>query len=91
MRTFLVELDNRPDGITNTSINSYSTEAITRATFYQRCASAVTSTQFVSVFLEVINEQGVPLERKFIITQYQPPEPEPEPEPDEGEEPEGGE
>ena len=86
MRTFLIELDNRPDGITNSSINSYSTEATTRAMFYQRCASAVTSTQFVSVYLEVINEQGSPIERKFIITQYQPPEPE-----DEGgeEEPEG--
>lgn len=82
MRTFLIELQNRPDGTTNTSINSYSTEAITRATFYQRCAAAVTSTQFVSVYLEVINEQGAPIERKFIITQYTPPEPEPEPEPE---------
>lgn len=52
MRTFLVELDNRPDGITNTSINSYSTPAVTQATFYQRCATAITSTQFVSVFFD---------------------------------------
>lgn len=29
MKTFLIELDNRPDGITNQSINSYSTKAVT--------------------------------------------------------------
>ena len=80
MRTFLIELDNRPDGITNQSINSYSTPAVTMAQFYQRCAAAVASTSFVSVFLMVIDEQGNMLERKYIITQYTPPEPEPEPE-----------
>lgn len=82
MKTFLIELDNRPDGITNQSINSYSTPAITLAQFYQRCAVATTSTQFVSVFLMVIDEQGGVIERKFIVTQYTPPEPEGEPEPE---------
>lgn len=82
MRTFLIELQNRPDGVTNTSINSYSTEAVTRATFHQRVATAITSTQFVSVYLEVIDQEGNILERRFVTTQYQPPEPEPEPEGD---------
>lgn len=89
MRTFLIELQNRPDGITNSTINSYSTSAITQSMFYQRCASAVTSTQFLSVFLMIIDEQGTILDRRFIVTQYQPPEPEPEPEPEGGEEGEG--
>lgn len=80
MRTFLVELQNRPDGITNSSINSYSTEATTLAMFHQRCAAAITSTQFVSVTLLVVNAEGVIIEDKFIVTQYQPPEPESEPE-----------
>lgn len=80
MKTFLIELDNRPDGTTNQSINSYSTPAITLATFYQRCAVAVTNTTFVSVFLMIIDEQGNIMDRRFITTQYQPPEPEPEPE-----------
>lgn len=84
MRTFLIELDNRPDGITNQSINSYSTPAITMAQFYSRCAVVVASTSFVSVFLMVIDEQGNMLERKYIITQYTPPEPEPEEEGNEG-------
>ena len=78
MRTFLIELQNRPDGITNSSINSYSTEAITRATFHQRVAAAITSTQFKSVYLEVITEEGSLLEQRYVITQYTPPEPEPE-------------
>lgn len=82
MKTFLIELDNRPDGITNQSINSYSTQAATMSMFYQRCAVAVTSTQFVSVFLMVLNEQGTVLDKRFIVTQYTPPEPEPEPEPE---------
>lgn len=78
MRLFLVELDNRPDGITNSSINSYSTEATTRAMFHQRVAAAITSTQFVSVYCEVIDQEGNTYESQFVTTQYVPPEPEPE-------------
>ena len=85
MKTFLIEIQNRPDGISNQSINSYSTEAVTLAMFHQRCAVAITSTQFVSVTLVVLNSEGVILEDKYIITQYQPPEPEPEPEPESNE------
>lgn len=78
MRLFLVELQNRPDGITNSSINSYSTEATTLAMFHQRVAAAITSTQFVTVSLVVIDQKGNIWESKFVQTQYQPPEPEPE-------------
>ena len=74
MRTFLIELQKRPDGVVNSSINSYSTEAVTRATFHQRVAAALTSTQFVSVYLLVIDEQGGVIESQFVETQYQPPE-----------------
>lgn len=81
MKTFLVELQNRPDEITNTSLTHYSTEAVTMATFYQRCAAAITSTQFVTVLLMVIREDGSIVDRRFIKTQYQPPESEEETEP----------
>lgn len=74
MRTFLIELQNRPDGVVNSSINSYSTSAATMATFYQRCAAAVTSTQFTSVTLIVIDALGNVLENKNIETQYTPEE-----------------
>lgn len=72
MRTFLIELQNRPDGVVNSSINSYSTSAVTMATFYQRCAAAVTSTQFTSVTLIVVDAIGNILENKNIETQYAP-------------------
>lgn len=82
LRTFLIELARRPDGVVNSSINSYSTEAITRATFHQRVAAAITSTQFVTVYLQVVDEQGTILESRLVKTLYVPPEPEPEPEPE---------
>lgn len=81
-RWFLVELQNRPDGITNSSINSYSTQQTTRAMFYQRCAAACSTTQFVTVALIIVDAHGNIIEDKEIITSYVPPEPEPEPEPE---------
>lgn len=88
MRTFLVELQIRPDGVVNTSINSYSTFAVTMGMFYQRCAAAVTSTQFTSVTLIVLDERGNLFENRNLTTSYVPPAPDPEPEPEP--EPEGG-
>ena len=81
-RLFLIELQNRPDGVINSSINSYSTAATTMSMFYQRCAAACTSTQFVSVTLVVVDQFGNICEDKNIITAYVPPEPEPETEPE---------
>lgn len=80
MHTVLIELDKRPDGVLNKSINEYSSHAVTMSMFYQRCAVAVTSTQFISVFLQVIDEEGNIYDQRFLTTQYVPPEPEPEPE-----------
>ena len=74
MRTFLIELQSRPDGIINSSINSYSTKAVTMATFHQRCAAAITSTQFTGVTLMVIDELGHVLAIENIETQYTPEE-----------------
>ena len=82
MKLFLVELQSRPDGIVNQSINSYSTEALTRAMYHQRYATAITNTTFESVTLVVMDELGNRVEGQNIITQYQPPEPEPDPEPE---------
>ena len=73
-RTFLIELQNRPDGITNQSINSYSTPAMTLSMFYQRCAVAVASTQFLSVTLMIIDTHGNVIENKNLDTAYTPSE-----------------
>lgn len=84
MKTFLIELDNRPDGETNSSIVGYSTTPIALAEFYKRCGVAVATTLFTSVVLEVCTAEGKVIDRKIIQTQYVPPEPEP-PEPEDEE------
>ena len=75
---FLIELQTRPDGVVNQSINHYSTLATTLATFHQRVASALTTTQFTKVFLQVIDNEGVIYENRLVETQYVAPEEEPE-------------
>ena len=72
-RTFLIELQSRPDGIVNSTINSYSSFAITMSMFYQRCAAAVTSTQFTSVTLIVVDAHGNTFENRELDTNYIPP------------------
>lgn len=78
IRTFLLELDTRPDGVVNQQLNSYSSLAVTTATFFQRCAAATTSTQFTHVFLQVIDDEGTVYESRLVETLYEPPEPESE-------------
>lgn len=71
-RTYLIELQCRPDGVTNSSINSYSTPATTMSMFHQRCATAYTNTTFVCVTLIVVDELGGVLANQVIKTQYVP-------------------
>lgn len=71
MKLFLVELQSRPDGIVNQSINSYSTEAMTRAMYHQRYANAITNTTFTKVTLLVFDEFGNIIENSTVKTQYQ--------------------
>ena len=73
-RLFLVELQNRPDGVVNQSLNTYSTPVMTRAMYHQRYAAALTNTTFTSVTLVVLDKYGQIYEDVNIITQYQPEE-----------------
>lgn len=73
-RTFLVELQNRPDGIVNQSINSYSTLKATMSVFYQRCAAALSNTTFISVTLIVFDVNGTVYENRNLLTSYEDPE-----------------
>lgn len=84
MRGFLVELQNRPDGQTNNASNFYSSIPVTLATYHQRYAVAITSTQFTSVYLAAMDCEGNIYEQALVETQYVPPEPEPETTPEEG-------
>lgn len=72
MKTFLIELQKRPDGVVNQTITSYSTKQVTLATFHQRAAAALGSTQFLSVTLIVIDELGNVLENENFETSYVP-------------------
>lgn len=81
-RHFLIELQHRPDGVINSTINSYSTPKATLAMFFQRCAAAVSSTQFALVSLTIIDSYGHTVETRNVETSYVPPEPEPEEDPE---------
>lgn len=70
MRTFLTEIQHRPDGISNTSVNAYSSEAVGLAQFYTRAASAVTTTNFTGVILVLKREDGKTMKDEYFYTQY---------------------
>ena len=87
MKTFLIELQNRPDGLVNSTITSYSSDVTTLSMFYQRIAAALVNTTFLSVTLMIIDQNGTVMESRNITTQYTPPspgpdDPEPDPEPE---------
>lgn len=71
MYTFLTELQKRPDGIVNSSVTARSSVALGLALYYQRAASAVTSTQFTGVALTLQDADGNIIENKHFDTLYQ--------------------
>ena len=74
MHTFLTELQKRPDGIVNSSVTPRSSLATGLALYYDRASKAVTSTQFISVALTLIDEEGNIIENKRFDTLYVEPE-----------------
>lgn len=68
---YLTELQTRPDGIVNTSLNGYSSLAVGLAQFYQRAAVAVTSTQFVKVALTLQDQYGGIVKNECFDTLYE--------------------
>ena len=71
MRTFLTEIQNRPDGLANSTINAYSSAATGLAQWYQRAAVAVTTKNFTSVILTLISEDGNIMMHETMQTQYE--------------------
>lgn len=67
---FLTELQNRPDGITNSSIKGYSSFATGLAQFYARASVAVTTTDFTGVALTLQDAQGNIVKNEFFETLY---------------------
>lgn len=71
MKTFLTEIQNRPDGLANSTINAYSSAAVGLASWYQRAAVAVTTKDYTSVVLTLTGEDGNIMMHEALQTQYE--------------------
>lgn len=71
MRTFLTEIQNRPDGLANSTINAYSSAAVGLASWYQRAAVAVTTKDYTSIILTLTSEDGNIMMHETFETQYE--------------------
>lgn len=58
MYYFVTELQNRPDGLVNSTITSRSSLATGLSLYYTRAAAAVTSEQFTKVALTLQDQNG---------------------------------
>lgn len=58
MYYFVTELQNRPDGLVNSTITSRSSLATGLSLYYTRAAAAVTSEQFTKVALTLQSQDG---------------------------------
>ena len=75
---YLTELQTRPDGIVNASLQTRSSLATGLAFYYQRAAVAVTTTDFTAVALTLQDQYGRIIKNELFQTQYVPPVPEEE-------------
>lgn len=70
MYYFITELQNRPDGMVNNTITARSSLATGLALWYQRAASAVTNTDFVTVALMLQDQHGHIIKNEEFNTEY---------------------
>ncbi len=70
---YLTELQTRPDGIVNATLQARSSLATGLAYFYQRAAVAVTTTDFTAVALTLQDQRGKIIKNELFATQYVPP------------------
>lgn len=71
MQTFVTELQNRPDGIVNSTITARSNLANGLALYYQRAAVAVTSKDFTCVTLTLQDAEGTIYQHERFDTLYE--------------------
>lgn len=69
-KTFLTEIQHRPDGASNTSVKSYSSEAVGLSQYYARASQAVATTDYTGVILTLKREDGYTMQDEFFETQY---------------------
>lgn len=73
MNTFyyIVELQNRADGLTNSTITQRSSLANALSYYYERKSKLIPNTEFVSAVLTLIDNEGNTIEvAELIETQY---------------------
>lgn len=71
MYYFITELQTRPDGIINSSIQTRSSLALGLAYYYQRAAVAVTTTDFLAVALTLQDQNGNIIKNECFDTLYE--------------------
>lgn len=81
---YLTELQTRPDGIVNATLQARSSLAMGLAYYYQRAAVAVTTKDFPAVALVLMDQYGTVIKNELFATQYVPPVPEEEEDDSEG-------
>lgn len=77
MKYFIIELQNRADGVTNVqSIVTRQTLATALSYYYSRCSAMAGTELYPTVTLMMIDNTGKVYENKFLTTAYVEPEPE---------------
>lgn len=74
IRYFIIEIQNRADGIDNVQeIVSRQTLATGLSYFYDRCSKMAATTLFPTVTLMLMDSEGTIIENKHLTTAYVPP------------------
>lgn len=71
MTHYVIELQNRPDGITNSTLTARSSLATGLALFYQRAAVAVTTKDYPAVALVLMDQYGTIIKNERFETLYE--------------------
>lgn len=68
---YLTELQTRPDGVVNATLQARSSLATGLAFYYQRAAVAVTTTDFTTVALVLMDQYGTIIKNERFETLYE--------------------
>ena len=73
MQYFILEIQNRDDGINNQSVTMRQELRTGLSYFYERCSKMVVTKLYPSVTLMLVDENGEVYENKHLETAYTPP------------------
>lgn len=72
MKYYVIKFENRPDGEVNQTMESRQAFATAMSLFYSWASTASATTNFTSVALTVLDNEGTIIENKLIPTAYEP-------------------